>query len=153
MLTPFRLDQHPRRAQPLSAPPAGYFEQLPTRLMGQVAVPARRPLLPAWFTQAPYYLRTGLASTLLLGTFAAALWLGGGPLAPTADTLAAASLTAVPQDQLVDYLLANEARLDPADLAAVSARRLGITRQYLRPSAAELTEALDAQPDDDSALL
>lgn len=154
MSIPFRLDQHPRRPQPLSAPPVGYFEQLPTRLMAQVATkPAQRPLLPAWLTEAPHYLRTSLASALLLGTFAAALWLGGGgPAAPAAGALAAASLTAVPQDQLVDYLLSSEAHLDPADLAAVSARRLGITRQYLRPSAAELTEALDAQPAEDPAL-
>ena len=71
----FRLDQHPRRwPQPLSSPPAGYFEQLPTRVMAQVAAaPAhQRPLL-AWLRHAPAAVRTGLASTLLLGTFAASL--------------------------------------------------------------------------------
>jgi hypothetical protein len=49
MKTPFRLDEHPRRRpQPLSSPPAGYFEQLPTRIMAQVAAPARQPRPLAW---------------------------------------------------------------------------------------------------------
>ncbi|RYY08614.1 MAG: hypothetical protein EOO36_23530 [Cytophagaceae bacterium] len=148
----FQLAQHPRRgAPPLSGPPAGYFEQLPTRLMAQVAAPARRPLLPAWPLQAPAYVRTGLASTLLLGTFAAALWLGGAPLGHPAAT-ATASLSEVPQEQLIDYLT-NEARINMLDLAELPPRHLGITKQYLRPSATELTEALDAQPTDAAALL
>jgi hypothetical protein len=150
MKPPFRLEQHPRRwAPPLSGPPAGYFEQLPTRLMAQVAAPARRPLLPAWLLQAPAYVRTSLASTLLLGMFAASLWLGGAPLGrPTA---AAASLDGVPQEQMVDYLT-NEARLTMLDLAELPAHHLGITKQYLQPSATELAEALDAQPTDEAAL-
>ena len=144
----FRLEQHPRRwAQPLSGPPAGYFEQLPTRIMAQVAVPARRPLLPAWLLQAPAYVRTGLASTLLLGTFAASLWLGSAP-----STAPAATLASVPQEQLVDYLT-NEAHINLLDLAELPARHAVSTKQYLRPSATELTEALDAQPTDDAALL
>ncbi|MGI4875030.1 MAG: hypothetical protein ACRYFX_28065 [Janthinobacterium lividum] len=149
MSTPFRLDQHPRRPQPLSTPPTGYFEQLPTRLMAQVAAPPRRSWLAAWLQHTPVYLRTGLASTLLLGTFAASLWLGGGQPSAVASST---SLSAVPQDQLVDYLLTSEARLDPADLAAVAPHHLGITRHYLRPSAAELTAALDAQPAEDATL-
>ena len=84
MNTPFRLDEHPRRwPQPLSSPPAGYFEQLPTRVMAQVAPPARGAQPLAWLWRGPAALRTGLASTLLLGTFAASLWLGGGALAPS----------------------------------------------------------------------
>jgi len=145
----FRLDQHPRRwPQPLSAPPAGYFEQLPTRVMAQVAVPTQRSSLAAWLRQAPAYVRTGLASTLLLGTFAASLWLGAEPPPSTAAT----SLDGVPREELVDYL-ASEARLDLTDLAELPARPLGITHRYLRPSAPELTDALDAQPTDEAAAL
>ncbi|MDO7883927.1 hypothetical protein [Hymenobacter cheonanensis] len=149
MKTPFRLDEHPRRGpQPLSSPPAGYFEQLPTRIMAQVVAPARQPGL-AWWRLAPAYLRTGLASTLLLGTFAASLWLGGGArLAPTA-----ASLDAVPQAQLVEYLTSGETHVDMLDLAELPTRRLGLTAQYLQPSSTELTEALDAQPADEAGLL
>ena len=117
MKPPFRLDEHRRRwPQPLSRPPAGYFEQLPMRVMGQVAAPARRPQPLAWLLLAPAYLRTGRASTLLLGTFAASLWLGGAPLRSPA--VRSASLDAVPQQQLLDYLLTSgEAHVDMQDLA------------------------------------
>jgi hypothetical protein len=147
----FRLDQHPRRwPQPLSSPPAGYFEQLPTRVMAQVAAPARRPLLPAWLRHAPAYVRTGLASTVLLGTFAASLWLGTGPTGLAAAP--AATLTSVPQAQLLDYLT-TDAHLTLLDLAELPPQHLPITQQYLQPSAAELREALDAQPAEEAAVL
>ncbi|MVN75264.1 hypothetical protein GO988_02895 [Hymenobacter sp. HMF4947] len=148
----FRLAQHPRRwPQPQSGPPAGYFEQLPTRIMAQVAVPARRRVSLAWLLQAPMSMRTCLASTLLLGTFAVSLWLGGGPAQPSPTPLA--RLDGVPQEQLMDYLLTSEAHVDMTDLAELPAQHLGITQQYLRPSASELTAALDDQPADDAALL
>jgi hypothetical protein len=152
MKTPFRLDEHPRRwQQPLSSPPAGYFEQLPRRVMAQVAPPARRPLPLAWLLQAPAYLRTGLASTLLLGTFAASLWLGGTSLSqPVAGTT---GLDTVPQAQLVEYLTSGETHVDMLDLAELPTHRLGLTGEYLRPSSTELTEALDAQPADEAGLL
>jgi hypothetical protein len=150
MKTPFRLTEHPRRApQPLSGPPAGYFEQLPRHVMAQVAAPARRPRPLAWLRQAPAYVRTGLASTLLLGTFAASLWLGGAPLSHPAT----ASLDAVPPQQLVEYLTDGETHVDMQDLAELPTRRLGITRQYLTPSARELTAALDTQPAEEAGLL
>lgn len=152
MKTAFDLNQHPRRgSQPLSAPPAGYFEQLPTRLLARVAPPAARPLLPAWLRLAPAYVRTGLASTVLLGTLAASLWLGGGPLSRPAAP--ATGLDAVPAAQLVDYLTSGEAPVDMLDLAELPTPRLGLTRPYPRPPAAELTEALDAQPGDEADLL
>lgn len=152
MKSSFRLDEHPRRwPQPLSGPPAGYFEQLPTRVMAQVAAPARRPLLPAWLRRAPAAVRTGLASTLVLGTFAASLWLGRAPLGRPTPTMAT-GLDGVPQAQLVEYLT-SEARLDPTELAELPAHHLGITKQFLRPSARELTEALDAQPTEEANLL
>ncbi|GAB3636162.1 hypothetical protein GCM10027422_17520 [Hymenobacter arcticus] len=152
MKTPFRLDEHPRRGlQPLSSPPAGYFEQLPTRIMAQVATPARRPQPLAWLWAAPASLRTGLASTLLLGTFAASLWLGNGPTMRPATT--AATLDAVPQQQLLEYLTNGETHVDMQDLAELPASQHSITKQYLRPSPRELTEALDAQPTEEAGLL
>jgi hypothetical protein len=152
MKTPFRLDEHPRRRpQPLSSPPAGYFEQLPTRIMAQVAAPARQPRPLAWLLRAPDFLRTGLASTLLLGTFAASLWLGGAPLSrPSAP---ATGLDAVPPQQLVEYLTSGETHVDMLDLAELPTRRLGLARQYLTPSPGELTAALDAQPAEEAGLL
>ena len=148
----FNLDQHPRRGlPPLSAPPAGYFEQLPARVMARVAAPAARPLLPAWRRLAPAYVRTGLASTVVLGTLAASLWLGGGPL--NRPAAGAAGLDAVPTEQLVDYLTNGETPVDILDLSELPTRHLGLTRHYLRPSAAELTEALDAQPEGEASML
>lgn len=149
----FRLDQHPRRwPQPLSSPPAGYFEQLPMRVMAQVAAPAptRRPLLPAWLLQVPAYMRTGLASTVLLGTFAASLWLSGGPTSPSVAP--AATLANVPQEQLLDYLT-SDAHLTMLDLAELPTQNVAITQQYLRPSATELTEAIDSQPTEEATVL
>ena len=152
MKTPFRLEDHPRRRpQPLSSPPAGYFEQLPTRVMAQVASPARPPGPLAWLLRAPAALRTGLASTLLLGTFAASLWLGGGALP---DPLTSpASLDGVPPAQLVEYLTSGETHVDMLDLAELPAHHLSITKHYLQPSATELSAALDAQPAEETGLL
>lgn len=147
MKTPFRLAEHPRRwPQPLSSPPAGYFEQLPMRVMAQVVAPARRPLPLAWLLQAPAYVRTGLASTVLLGTFAASLWLGS----PATTT---ATLDTVSQQQLLDYLASGEAHVDMQDLAELPPHHLGFTKQYLKSSTSELTEALDAQPTEEASLL
>lgn len=152
MKPPFRLDQHPRRwPQPLNEPPAGYFEQLPTRVMAQVAPPVRRSWLPVWLRHTPTYVRTGLASTLLLGTFAASLWLGTSPLS---RPVAPATLDDVPREQLVDYLTSGETHVDMLDLSELPhPHHLGITKQYLQPSASELTEALDAQPAEEPGLL
>ena len=152
MKTPFRLAEHPRRwPQPLSSPPAGYFEQLPTRVMAQVATPAGRPRPLGWLLRAPAYLRTGLASTLLLGTFAASLWLGGAPLAP--PTAPSTSLDGVPPAQLVEYLTSGETHVDMLDLAELPAHHLGLTKHYLQPSATELSAALDAQPAEEAGAL
>jgi len=150
MKTPFRLDEHARRrSQPLSGPPGGYFELLPTRVMARVAPAAPQPL--AWLLRTPASLRTGLASTLLLGTFAVSLWLGGAPLAP--PTAPTASLDGVPSGQLVEYLTSGETHVDMLDLAELPAHHLGITKQYLQPSATELSAALDAQPTEEAGLL
>lgn len=152
MKTPFRLAEHPRRwPQPLGSPPAGYFEQLPTRVMAQVAAPARGPQPLAWLLRAPASLRTGLASTLLLGTFAASLWLGGASVG--SSVASPASLDTVPRAQLVDYLTSGETHLDMLDLAELPAHHLGLTTQYLQPSATELRAALDAQPAEEVGLL
>jgi len=146
MNTPFRLDDHPRRLHSLAPPPAGYFEQLPRRVMDRVQpTPTEAPAL-SWLARLPLPLRTALASTLLLGGFAASLILSVTP------TSASATLAAVPQEQLVQYLLANDARVTLADLADLPASAPTTAAAYLHASPEELQRALDAQPTDDSYL-
>ncbi|UOR06394.1 hypothetical protein MUN82_04690 [Hymenobacter aerilatus] len=146
MNTPFRLDDHPRRPYPLAPPPASYFEQLPRRVMDRVQ--PTDPAAPAlsWLGRLPLPLRTALASVLLLGGFAASLVLSSTP------TSASATLAAVPQEELVQYLLANDSRVTLADLADVSVTAPATAASYLHASPEELERALDAQPTDDSYL-
>lgn len=150
MKTAFKLDAHPRRPHPpLSEPPAHYFDQLPTRVM------ARRPALPralaggaAWWALLPRALRTGLATMVVLGGFAGSFWLSGLGSAenPMVSANAAmAALDAVPQTELVAYLLRPSAYLDTTDLAHLVATRPGMTETFLQPSPDEMNEALDAQ--------
>lgn len=152
----FRLDQHPRRAQPLlNEPPAGYFEQLPRRVMARLPETETgvasgwgwlRGLSPRW--------RTSLAASALLTGFAASFWLsapGSGGQAPTSAPLAA--LDAVPQTELVGYLLGPEVSVEPADLADLAVAPAEVSEPVLRASDAEILDALDAQPAEEPAVL
>lgn len=152
MKTPFSLAQHPRRAgQPLGGPPPGYFDCLPAQVMARVQPAPARPAALGWLLRAPAALRTGLASTLLLGTFAASLWLGGNQA--TLLTAPAASLDQVPQEQLLDYLTSGETQVSLLDLAELPTHHASLAPQYLHPSASELNDALDAQPASENDLL
>jgi hypothetical protein len=148
MNKPFKLDEHPRRPRPLlSEPPAGYFEQLPTRVMARLPR-TEEPTSTAWawLLQLPASLRTGLATTLLLGSFAASFWLSG-PM----QSAATASLDTVPETQLVGYLLHSGARVESVDLAVLAEATPELPSTFLHASDEELTDALDAQPTDESA--
>lgn len=76
--------------------------------------------------------------------------MGGALPAPPAPT---AGLDAVPSAQLVEYLTSGETHVDMLDLAELPAHHLGLTKQYLQPSATELRAALDAQPAEETGLL
>jgi len=149
MNKPFKLDEHPRRPRPLlSEPPAGYFNQLPTRVMARLPR-AEAPTTSGWawqqLLQLPASLRTALATTLLLGGFAASFWLSN-PAPPAA----VASLDAVPENQLVNYLLNSGTRVENTDLAVLAAAHPELPGTFLHASDEELTDALDAQPIDES---
>jgi hypothetical protein len=105
-----------------------------------------------WLTRLPAALRTSLAATLLLGGFAASFWLTS-PQSATPNAVASASLDAVPETQLVNYLLTSGARVETADLAALTAADPELTKGFLHASDAELTDMLDAQPSDESTYL
>ena len=153
MKTPFRLDEHPRRPQPLAPPPDGYFDQLPMRVMQRVesrAVASEALEVPAWLAVLSVPLRTALASTVVLGGFAASFLLSspgaelaGGP---------SAALASVPRTEMLSYLLASEQRVSLTDLAELPGMARALPETYLRASSAELQDVLDAQPDDDTYL-
>lgn len=147
MKTPFRLDEHPRRPQPLAPPPDGYFDQLPRRLMQRVeplAAASTARALPGWLAALSAPLRTALAATVVLGGFAGSFWLSAPASRPAAGS--AVSLAAVPRTELVEYLLASEQQLSLTDLAELPATAQALPEAYLQASPAELQEALDTQP-------
>jgi hypothetical protein len=139
MHTPFNLDDHKRRAQPLAPPPERYFEQLPMRVMARVQPDAATGLAGSrgWLWQ------------VLLGGFAASFWLNQPSGAPI-PRYSAATLAAVPQTEMVQYLLASEQRVTLTDLAEVATAGAALPDAYLQASPAELQDALDAQPSDET---
>ena len=155
MKTAFKLDAHPRRPHPpLSSPPADYFDKLPMQIMARLPqADARATALGrGWLGFLSPALRTGLASVAVLGGFAASFYLSGSaPLVPA--PAATASLDAVPRTELVGYLLTSGTRVESADLAVLTAANPAIAKGFLHASEAELSDALDAQPSDDSTYL
>ena len=155
MKPPFKLDAHPRRPHPpLSEPPAGYFDKLPTQIMTRLPQADARATAAGWGWLALLSpaLRTGLASVAVLGGFAASFFLSGSPQ-PGTPGVATASLDAVPRTELVGYLLTSEARVETSDLATLTAADPSLTNSFLHASDDELTDALDAQPADDLTYL
>ena len=152
MKTSFKLDAHPRRLPPLSEPPAGYFDQLPTQIMARLPQAEARAAAPGWLGWLSPALRTSLASVAVLTGFAASFYLSGTPrLVPA--TAAHASLDAVPRTELVGYLLTSGARVENSDLAVLAAAHPNIAKGFLQASDEELTDALDAQPSEDPTYL
>lgn len=150
MKTPFRLDEHPRRSQPLAPPPDHYFQQLPLRVMQRVQPAASRAGL-GWLNALPMPLRTALATSVVLGAFVGSFWLSESALAPV-STATTDALAAVPRQEMVDYLLASEQRLNLTDLAELPAVERVLPETYLRASPDELQAVLDAQPAEDTYL-
>jgi hypothetical protein len=151
----FKLDAHPRRPHPpLGGPPADYFDGLPTRIMARLPLADERaaPAAWAWLSFLSPALRTGLASVAVLGGFAASFYLSGSaPLVPA--TAGTAALDAVPRSELANYLLTSGARVETSDLATLTAAHPNVAHGFLRVSAEELNDALDAQPADDPTYL
>ena len=147
----FKLDAHPRRPHPLlSSPPADYFDELPTRVMARLPWADERatPAAPGWLAWLSPALRTGLASVAVLGSFAASFYLSG-PAALAPAPAGTAALDAVSRTELAHYLLTSGAHVENSDLAALTAAYPKVANGFLRVSAAELNDALDAQPTDD----
>ncbi|WP_400190489.1 hypothetical protein [Hymenobacter sp. B81] len=154
MKTPFRLDEHPRRARLLAPPPDQYFERLPLRVMQRVQAPDADPAAAfGWLRALSAPLRTALASVLLLLGFLGAFWLLPRPVATDAPLAAARPLPAsqalarVPPAEVVQYLLADTGpTLALSDLAETAVADQDLTQSFLPGSAAEIQAALDEQP-------
>jgi hypothetical protein len=104
-----------------------------------------------WALVAPAW-RTGLASVAVLGSFAGSFWLSS-PSAGPASSAPLAALDAVPPTELVGYLLGSEANVQATDLAELLAAQPHLAEGSWRASDAEIQNALDAQPTDDTVLL
>jgi hypothetical protein len=150
----FRLDQHPRRPLPvLNSPPAGYFEQLPGRVMARLPqAEANTDAGWSWLLKLAPVWRTSLASSALLASFVASFWLSGSG-GSFSEPQPLAALDQVPRAELVGYLLSSETQVETADLIELTAARPGLTNGLLQASAAEITDALDAQPAEDTIIL
>ncbi|MBF9141180.1 hypothetical protein [Hymenobacter properus] len=152
MKTSFKLDAHPRRPHPLSEPPAGYFDKLPTQIMARLPQAEARTAASGWLAWLTPALRTSLASVAVLSGFAASFYLSGTPrLVPS--TASTAALDAVPRTELVGYLLTSGARVENSDLAVLTAAHPNIAKGFIQASDEELTNALDAQPSEDLTYL
>lgn len=155
MNTPFRLDDHPRRSQPLASPPAGYFEHLPTQIMQRVQPPAAAEAgLGPWLTALSLPFRTALASVVVLVGFAVAYLLyQPSLLAPGSRAYSLdKELAAVPHAEMMQYVLASNDPLSVSDLAGLSVADRDIAQDFLQASPAEVQAALDAQPYESSYL-
>jgi hypothetical protein len=152
MNTPFRLDDHQRRPQPLAPPPADYFERLPRQIMARVQPGAsRESAVFGWLAALSMPVRTALASAVVLGGFATSFFLSQAATHSLVST-SVASLETVPRTELVQYLLASDSRVTLTDLAELPATDRTLTDSFLQASPDELQDALDAQPTDDSYL-
>lgn len=151
MKTPFRLDEHPRRAQPLAPPPADYFEQLPRQIMTRVqpAAPAEAGAL-GWLATLSQSLRATLASALVLGGFSAAFYLSQ-LASPPANLPPTAALATVPEAALIDYLAVNN-QLEIEDLAALPLPDDNLMAYFLQASPQELEAVLESQSLEDAYL-
>jgi hypothetical protein len=155
MKTPFRLNEHTRRKQPLAAPPDGYFDQLPLRVMQRV-----QPTTDAdaawlgfgWLNALSAPLRTVLAASVVLSGFVGSFLLSDSSTSSRTGSSSSISLAAVPRTEMVEYLLASEHRVTLTDLAELPATTQSLPETYLQASPDELQEALDAQPTDETYL-
>ncbi|MCB2408754.1 hypothetical protein [Hymenobacter lucidus] len=153
MNTPFRLDEHKRRPQPLAPPPADYFERLPRQLMARVQPAAGRSEAAfGWLAALSMPLRTALASVVVLGGFATSFLLSQSAVTSVTPAATVASLEAVPRTEMMQYLLASDSRVTLTDLAELSTADHSLTDSFLQASPDELQDALDAQPTDDTYL-
>jgi hypothetical protein len=147
MKTHFRLDEHPRRPQPLAPPPDGYFDHLPMRVMQRVQPVSSAPSWAGlrWLTALSAPMRTALAAGVVLSGFVGSFLLSENSLTTSPDT----NLAAVPRTEMVEYLLASELPVTLTDLAELPVTEQALPETPLQVSPDELQEVLDTQSTED----
>lgn len=150
------LRNRPRRS-PLTAPPAGYFDELPARVLTRIRAEAPRAA-PAFFPTLDLSrlrwprLRVAFASAALSAAFVGAFWFGQvsavRPVASLDHVLAG-----VGSAELVEYLAdPTTAHLTATDLSALSAADIPADADLLTVPRADLDAAVDELPLDESYL-
>lgn len=109
----FKLEDLPRHN--IYQVPEGYFEKLPSKIMQRVG-PAGIGQSRSWFGLPYYSLRVALASLVTGGLLATGLYLNQSPATEPAAT---ASLAEIPNEEIMQYLLAS-GKVDPMDVADLS---------------------------------
>jgi hypothetical protein len=95
--------------------PDGYFDKLPSVIMQRVQ-PGGTSNSRSWFGLRYYSLRVALATLVTGGILATGLYLNQ---APAAEPAPMASLAEIPNEEIMQYLLAS-GKVDPMDMADLS---------------------------------
>jgi hypothetical protein len=95
--------------------PEGYFDQLPSVIMQRVQ-PGGASNSRSWFGLRYYSLRVALATLVTGGILATGVYLNR---TPTAEPAPIASLSEIPNEEIMQYLLAS-GKVDPMDMADLS---------------------------------
>ncbi len=95
--------------------PDGYFDKLPSIIMQRVE-PGGASGSRSWFGLPFYSLRVALATLVTGGILATGVYLNQAPAPEPAPT---ASLSEIPNEEIMQYLLAS-GKVDPMDMADLS---------------------------------
>lgn len=109
----FKLDNLPKHI--IYQVPEGYFDKLPSKIMQRVE-PGGASGSRSWFGLPFYSLRVALATLVTGGILATGVYLNQAPAPEPAPT---ASLSEIPNEEIMQYLLAS-GKVDPMDMADLS---------------------------------
>ncbi len=122
--------------------PDNYFDKLPNRIMQRVTAASPEPVLAKSWLPAP--LRLALAGSGFVAVFAT-VFLLNAPVQPTGFSN---RLAAVPETEIVNYLLASE-QLENTDLAMLPVSETDLTHEFISASHTEIRQELEDQTIDE----
>jgi hypothetical protein len=122
--------------------PENYFDKLPNRIMQRVtATPPETSGAKSWL---PAPVRLALAGSGFAAVFATVFLLNFSQT----DQTFTGRLAAVPETEIVNYLLASE-QLDRSDLALFPGAETDLTYEFISASQTEIKQELEDQPLDE----